>query len=108
MSQESDVAFGSLLPDMRKDPPGPVSRELVQRLRSVESRNVTYADEHWPVFWERARGANVEDADGNVYVDLTGAFGVALLGHGHPGVMAAVQRQSERLVHGMGDVMIEF
>lgn len=104
MSQESDVAFGSLLPDMRKGPPGPVSRELVQRLRSVESRNITYAGEHWPVFWARARGANVEDADGNVYVDLTGAFGVALLGHGHPGVLAAVQGQSERLVHGMGDV----
>lgn len=104
MSQESDVAFGALLPDMRSGPPGPVSRELVQRLRSVESRNVTYSGERWPIFWERALGANVEDADGNVYVDLTGAFGVALLGHGHPGVMAAVQRQSERLVHGMGDV----
>jgi 4-aminobutyrate aminotransferase-like enzyme len=65
---------------------------------------VTFGDDGWPVFWERARGANVEDVDGNVYVDLTGAFGVALLGHAHPGVMAAVQEQSERLVHGMGDV----
>jgi len=99
-----DIAFGSLLPVMRKGSPGPRSRELVQRLRSVESRNVTYAGDHWPVFWEKARGANVEDADGNVYIDLTGAFGVALLGHGHPGVMAAIRDQSERLVHGMGDV----
>ena len=76
----------------------------MRRLRATESRNVTYTGEGWPVFWERARGANVEDADGNVYVDLTGAFGVALMGHGHPGVMAAVRRQSELLVHGMGDV----
>jgi 4-aminobutyrate aminotransferase-like enzyme len=70
----------------------------------VESRNVTYASDRWPIFWERAKGSNVEDVDGNVYVDLTGAFGVALLGHGHPGVMAAVHEQGEDLVHGMGDV----
>lgn len=70
----------------------------------MESRNVTQVSGAWPIFWEEARGANVLDADGNVYLDLTGAFGVALLGHGHPGVAAAVARQSERLVHGMGDV----
>jgi len=73
-------------------------------LRAVESRNVTYVDDDWPVFWEEARGANVRDADGNVYVDLTGGFGVALLGHGHPGVEAALARQADRLVHGLGDV----
>ena len=56
------------------------------------------------MFWEEARGANVVDADGNVFLDLTGAFGVALLGHGHPKVAAAVAAQAERLVHGMGDV----
>jgi 4-aminobutyrate aminotransferase-like enzyme len=70
----------------------------------VESRNVTELSEEWPVFWEEARGANVRDADGNVYLDLTGAFGVALLGHGHPGVRQAVEAQAGRLVHGMGDV----
>jgi 4-aminobutyrate aminotransferase-like enzyme len=70
----------------------------------VESRNVTYVSGGWPVFWEEARGANVRDADGNVYLDLTGAFGVGLLGHGHPGVVEAVQDQAGRLLHGMGDV----
>ena len=104
MTQLPDARFGSLLPDMRKGAPGPGSRALLKRLRAVESRNVTYGGANWPVFWERARGANVEDVDGNVYVDLTGAFGVALLGHSHPGVMAAIRQQSEHLVHGMGDV----
>jgi 4-aminobutyrate aminotransferase-like enzyme len=85
-------------------PPGPASRALAERLRAVESRNVTYVDDSWPVFWEEAAGANVRDADGNVYLDLTGGFGVALLGHGHPAVAAAVQGQARRLVHGMGDV----
>jgi len=75
-----------------------------ERLRAVESRNVTQISSEWPVFWEEARGANVVDADGNVYLDLTGAFAVALLGHGHPRVMAAMAEQAEVLPHGMGDV----
>ncbi len=65
---------------------------------------MTYVDERWPVFWEEAAGSNVRDADGNVYVDMTAGFGVALLGHSHPAVTAAVADQAARLVHGMGDV----
>jgi len=96
--------FGSRLPDVRVPPPGPASRALATRLRAVESRNVTYVDEDWPVFWEEAAGANVRDADGNVYLDLCAGFGVALLGHSHPAVVAALAEQARRLVHGMGDV----
>lgn len=65
---------------------------------------MTALSEGWPVFWEEAAGTNVLDADGNLYLDLTGAFGVGLLGHAHPGVVEAVERQSRALVHGMGDV----
>jgi 4-aminobutyrate aminotransferase-like enzyme len=77
---------------------------MAARLRAVESRNVTHVSDVWPVFWREARGANVRDVDGNVYVDLTGAFGVALLGHRPDVVADAVARQSDVLVHGMGDV----
>ena len=96
--------FGSILPSLVVPPPGPRSLALAERLRSVESRNVTYLCEDFPVFWEEARGANVRDVDGNVYVDFTGAFGVSFAGHGHPRVRSALMEQSERLVHGMGDV----
>ncbi|HSH75408.1 MAG TPA: aspartate aminotransferase family protein [Longimicrobiales bacterium] len=98
------VRLGALLPDVTVPPPGPASRSLAERLSAVESRNVTHVGEDWPVFWEEAVGANVRDADGNVYVDLTGGFGVALLGHSHPRVSAALVDQAYRLVHGMGDV----
>jgi 4-aminobutyrate aminotransferase/(S)-3-amino-2-methylpropionate transaminase len=70
----------------------------------VESRNVTFVADDWPVFWEEAAGSNVRDADGNVYLDFTGGFGVALLGHSHPWVVTAVREQAGRLMHGMGDV----
>jgi len=96
--------LGQRLPELRVPPPGPASRAMGERLHAVESRNVTHVSAVWPVFWEEARGANVVDADGNVYLDLTGAFGVALLGHGHPGVSEAAARQAAALVHGMGDV----
>jgi 4-aminobutyrate aminotransferase/(S)-3-amino-2-methylpropionate transaminase len=85
-------------------PPGPASRALAARLRAVESRNVTWLGDRFPVFWREARGANVRDADGNVYLDLTAAFGVSLAGHGDPHVGEAVAEQRARLVHGMGDV----
>jgi 4-aminobutyrate aminotransferase-like enzyme len=65
---------------------------------------VTYLGDDFPVFWTEARGAAVRDADGNVFLDLTGAFGVALAGHAHPRIVEAVAAQSRRLVHGMGDV----
>jgi 4-aminobutyrate aminotransferase-like enzyme len=96
--------FGSVLPLLKAPPPGPRSLELAERLRFVESRNVTYLSEAFPVFWEEARGANVRDVDGNVYVDFTGAFGVSLAGHAHPRVQRALVEQSKRLIHGMGDV----
>lgn len=104
MTDPAGDQLGSLLPSLSVPPPGEVSREMARRLHDVESRNVTFVGEHWPIFWEEARGSNVRDADGNVYLDLTGAFGVALLGHAHPAVVGAVQDQVRRLVHGMGDI----
>lgn len=65
---------------------------------------MTFLSPDFPVFWREAAGANVRDSDGNVYVDLTAAFGVALAGHRDPGVDQAIRRQAGLLVHGMGDV----
>ena len=77
--------------------------QLARRLARVESRNVTFL-ERLPPFWTQARGASVRDAAGNVYLDFTGAFGVALAGHRHPRVVERIREQSGRLIHGMGDI----
>nr|NIP78948.1 aminotransferase class III-fold pyridoxal phosphate-dependent enzyme [Gemmatimonadota bacterium]NIQ53559.1 aminotransferase class III-fold pyridoxal phosphate-dependent enzyme [Gemmatimonadota bacterium]NIX43865.1 aminotransferase class III-fold pyridoxal phosphate-dependent enzyme [Gemmatimonadota bacterium]NIY08080.1 aminotransferase class III-fold pyridoxal phosphate-dependent enzyme [Gemmatimonadota bacterium] len=95
--------LGALLPDIRVTPPGPESKAMSARLARVESRNVTRHSHRWPIFWREASGANVRDVDDNVYIDLTGAFGVALLGHGSPPLRRALAEQAH-LVHGMGDV----
>ncbi|HYH83021.1 MAG TPA: aspartate aminotransferase family protein [Longimicrobium sp.] len=96
--------IGTRLPSIRIPPPGPESRRLAASLARVESPNVTYLGDDFPVFWDEAKGANVRDVDGNVYVDLTAAFAVAGPGHAHPRIVAAVQAQAAKLLHGMGDV----
>ena len=48
-----------------------------------------------PRFMRTAQGAYMEDVDGKRYLDLMGSWGVAILGHGHPGVRAAVEKALE-------------
>jgi 4-aminobutyrate aminotransferase-like enzyme len=84
--------------------PGPRSRALAAELAAYEAPGVTYLGEDYPVFWESASGALVTDVDGNRYLDLTSAFGVAATGHTNPRVARAVADQAQRLMHGMGDV----
>jgi len=89
---------------LRTPVPGPRSLALQTLLERYESRGVTYLAPHYPVFWESAHGATVTDVDGNRYLDLTSAFGVANIGHTNPTVTAAIMQQATHLIHGMGDV----
>ncbi|BCU76974.1 aspartate aminotransferase family protein [Luteolibacter sp. LG18] len=91
-----------MLPALVTPVPGPRSQELAARLGAVECRNTTFRSPEWPVFWERAEGVNVWDSDGNRFLELTSAFGVATLGHGF--TAAAARAQSHHLLHAMGDV----
>ena len=104
---------GQELPKLVTSIPGPKSQAWVDDLARTEcaaitARRARRAQETGvgqdPIVWERALGANVEDVDGNVFVDLTSAFAVCGLGHGHPEVVAAAHAQLDRLVHAMGDV----
>jgi len=95
---------GSELPEIKTAPPGPKSREFARRLKRVECPTVTQISDEWPVFWDHARGSAVVDVDGNTYLDFSGAFGVSFVGHSHPKVVEAARVQSDKLIHGMGDV----
>ncbi|MEJ2547953.1 MAG: aspartate aminotransferase family protein [Gemmatimonadota bacterium] len=65
---------------------------------------MTFLSDEFPIFWRRARGSNVWDADGNRYVDLTAGFAVAGAGHRNSRIVNALRRQIAHLLHGMGDV----
>ncbi len=104
---------GSDLPSIATEIPGPLSRAWVDRLAQRECPAITarrarranalgIADTD-PIVWSSALGANVEDVDGNILVDLTSGFGVASVGHRHPAVVQAGQDQLARLPHAMGD-----
>ena len=54
------------------------------------------------MIWANARGCRVVDAEGREYLDLSGGFGVAALGHRNPRVMAAIGEQ--QVVHALGDL----
>ena len=88
------LPLGDSLPVLQTTVPGPASREAVDRLAAHECPAITArrarraaalgAVDDDPFVWARAQGANVEDVDGNVFVDLTAGFGVAAVGHAHP------------------------
>lgn len=84
--------------------PGPQSQALARDLARYESHNVTLLTPEFPIFWERARWANVWDVDGNRFLDFTSAFGVAGIGYTPQPMVEAIQHQATLLIHGMGDV----
>ena len=56
----------------------------------------TYAPK---ILFVRGAGARLWDADGREYLDFATGISVCNLGHCHPGVTAAIQKQAATLVH---------
>lgn len=54
------------------------------------------------MIWARAEGCRVWDSDGREYLDLSGGFGVAALGHRNPRVMQAIA--TAPVAHALGDL----
>ncbi len=78
----------------------PRSEELYRRARNSlaagVSSNVRLLAKPLPLFFERADGAMIYDADGNGYIDYVLGQGPLLLGHSHPIVLAAVEQAMGR------------
>ncbi len=49
-----------------------------------------------PLFFERAAGAHLWDADGRRYIDYVGSWGPMIVGHTHPAVVEAVQAAASK------------
>lgn len=72
------------------------NRSIQQRREAVVSRAA--ASVH-PISPTRAEGSYVWDADGKRYLDWTVGIAVMNIGHSHPRVVAAVQRQAAEFQH---------
>lgn len=57
----------------------------------------TYARQ--PLSIQRGRGSKVYDMEGREYIDFVGGIAVNILGHGHPDLVQAIQRQAAQLIH---------
>lgn len=53
----------------------------------------------WDVNIEKANGAKVMDTEGKEYIDFTSGIGVCNLGHCHPEVVNAVNKQTKKVWH---------
>lgn len=80
--------------------PGPRSQLLLDRQAERESNARTYP-RRLPIALAQAAGSYVEDVDGNVFIDFLTGAGVLALGHNHPEVVEAVERQLRKLCHGL-------
>jgi len=72
------------------------SRHLIADARQVFPSGIVHDSRHmapYPIYVERAQGGRKWDVDGNEYVDFYGGHGALLLGHAHPALTEAVNRQ---------------
>ena len=83
-------------PTLETELPGPQARAVLERDARFTSPSLPRAYELVPA---RGAGAVIEDVDGNVFLDFNAGIAVCSTGHAHPEVVAAIQRQSEELLH---------
>jgi 4-aminobutyrate aminotransferase len=79
--------------------PGPRAAAWLKRDERVMSPSYTRI---YPLVVRRARGAMIEDLDGNRFLDYTAGIAVTAAGHCHPQVVKAIRVQAGRLIHMSG------
>ncbi len=64
----------------------------------MEDSHLVPLYQKFPVEVVRGEGALVYDANGREYVDLSGGYGVAIVGHSNPYVVDAISEQARKLI----------
>ena len=82
------------MPHIKTKLPGPKARAIIKRSKAVEPNSMS---DQAPLVWAKAHGCEIEDVDGNVFLDFCSGVLVTNVGHCHPDYVAAVQDQAERL-----------
>ena len=79
--------------------PGPQAEKVLAEDKQYISPSYTRS---YPLVAKRARGAVVEDVDGNLFLDFSAGIAVVNTGHCHPRVVRAIQKQASELIHMSG------
>lgn len=72
---------------------------LTEELRQEAERYLMNTYVRQPISIARARGARVYDLEGREYLDFVGGVAVNSLGHNHPDLMLALQKQLVQVIH---------
>jgi 4-aminobutyrate aminotransferase-like enzyme len=81
-------------------PPGPRSRDLLEKQSNLETKAVVYP-KAFPFAIDSAKNATIKDVDGNLYIDWISGICVLNLGHQNPVVTEAVKSQLEKIWHAL-------
>ena len=79
-------------PRIKTELPGPKAKEVVDRDAKYISPSYTRP---YPLVINRAKGAMIEDVDGNIFLDFNAGVAVCATGHSHPRIVEAIRRQVE-------------
>ena len=84
------------LPNIKTALPGPVAQQVVAHDAEFISPSYTRP---YPLVIKRAKGAMIEDVDGNLFLDFNAGVAVCSTGHAHPHVTAAIKKQVDEFIH---------
>jgi acetylornithine/N-succinyldiaminopimelate aminotransferase len=71
----------------------------IKKYFDESNRYIMNTYNRFPVVLRKGRGMKVWSADGKEYLDFVGGVAVNILGHCHPRVVVAIQKQAQRLLH---------
>jgi len=84
-------------PNIVIEPPGPKALEWIKREEKIISPyNRPY---YYPLVVESAKDCIIRDVDGNEYIDFNSGLVVMNVGHCHPKVIEAIEKQIRKLMH---------
>jgi acetylornithine/N-succinyldiaminopimelate aminotransferase len=70
-----------------------------EELRQDADRYLMNTYARFPISIVRGRGCRVYDLEGREYLDFVAGLAVNVLGHGHPDLVTAIQKQTQHLLH---------
>jgi acetylornithine/N-succinyldiaminopimelate aminotransferase len=71
----------------------------VRKFFDESGRYIMNTYNRFPVVLRKGRGMKVWSSDGKEYLDFVAGVAVNVLGHCHPRVVVAIQKQAQRLIH---------
>lgn len=71
----------------------------IKKMLDESSQYVMETYKRFPVVFSKGREMRLWSVDGKEYLDFLAGIAVNVLGHCHPKIVVAIQKQAQRLIH---------